>query len=166
MTGFDAERDLLFGTLALQTGLIDQRSLEFSLHASAGGNGKSLGQILIDQGALDEEAKTLIEALASKHVKVHGGSVRASLDAMEVAGSARDSHPDCRPGAHGRDGADRRGPHGRGRLEPYRRPGWRRRTGPAAVPTAAVPRPGGIGCGVRGTGYRTEPRGRAQANPR
>jgi hypothetical protein len=60
MTSFDAERDLLFGTLAFQTGLIDQIALESACRARAGDEEKTLARILVDQGALDDEGKVSV----------------------------------------------------------------------------------------------------------
>ncbi len=48
---------------------------------------KSVAQILVDQGALDDECRTLIEALASKHPGINGGNLEKSLAAMTVGGS-------------------------------------------------------------------------------
>ena len=91
MTGFDAERDLLIGTLAFQTGLIDQNALASAIRVRANDKEKTLAQIMVDQGALDAEGKTLIEALASKHISIHGGDLEKSLVAMAVGPSARES---------------------------------------------------------------------------
>ena len=84
MTRFDAERNLLSGTLALQVGLIDQNALASSLGVWSDNKEKNLTQILVDQGALDDESKALVEALASKHLGIHGGNLEKSLGAMTV----------------------------------------------------------------------------------
>ena len=68
MIGFDAERNLLVGTLAFQTGLIDQNALASACRVRADDKEKSLAELLVDQGALDVEGKSLIEALASKQL--------------------------------------------------------------------------------------------------
>ena len=83
----DAERSVLSGTLALQVGLIDQTALAASMRAWALDKEKSLAEILVDQGALDDEGRTLIEALASKHLGIHGGNLERSLAALTVGGS-------------------------------------------------------------------------------
>ena len=80
MAGFDAERSILSGTLAFQIGLIDQNALELSLAVWADEKEKTLAQVLVDQGALDDETKALVEALASKQLGIHGGNLeKASL---------------------------------------------------------------------------------------
>ena len=91
MATVDAERNLLFGALAVQTGLINQTSLTSAYRVRADDKEKDLAQVLVDQGALDAETKILIEALASKHLSVHGGRLEKSLAAMNIAGSVRDS---------------------------------------------------------------------------
>ena len=88
MATFDAERNALFGALAIQTGLINQTSLTSAYRVWADDKEKDLAQILVDQGALDAETKSLIETLASKHLSVHGGRLETSLAAMNVAGRA------------------------------------------------------------------------------
>jgi eukaryotic-like serine/threonine-protein kinase len=90
MPRFEAERDLLFGLLAFQTGLIDQTALVKGLQTCTGVQEKSLADILDDQGVLDAEGKALIEALASKHLGAHGGDHQKSLGSLTAAGSARE----------------------------------------------------------------------------
>ncbi len=57
MTGFDAERDLLCGTLAFQTGLIDQNALASAIRVRANDKEKTLAQIMVDQGRSTLRAK-------------------------------------------------------------------------------------------------------------
>jgi eukaryotic-like serine/threonine-protein kinase len=90
MARFDAERSLLSGTLAFQIGLIDQVALESSLPVWADDQEKTLAQVLVDQGALDDEGKSLIEALAAKHLGAHGNDLEKSLNAMTVGSRARE----------------------------------------------------------------------------
>jgi hypothetical protein len=49
----DASRDLLFGLLALQTGLINQAHLFGAFHAWTQARNHSLAEILAEQGALE-----------------------------------------------------------------------------------------------------------------
>jgi eukaryotic-like serine/threonine-protein kinase len=88
MPGLDAERNLLFGLLAVQTGLIDQTALVTALHTANGAKEKSLAGILGEEGALDAEGTALIQALASKHLGRHGGDLEKSLGSLAAAGSA------------------------------------------------------------------------------
>jgi serine/threonine-protein kinase len=119
MARFDEERSLLSGTLAFQIGLIDQVALESSLRVWALGKERTLAQILVDQGALDNETKALIEGLASKHLAIHGANLEKSLGVMTVGSSAREiltrvcdpeltktlAHVDSSPAHDGNDSA-------------------------------------------------------------
>ena len=90
MARFDAERSVLAGTLAFQIGMIDQTALAASLGAWALDKAKSVTQILVDKGALDDEGKGLIEALAAKQLGMHGGDLEKSLDAMPAGRATRE----------------------------------------------------------------------------
>ena len=85
----EAERNLLFGLLAVQTGLIDRAALVNAFRRPGAGE-KSLTDILGDRGALDAEGKALIQALAAKHLVAHGGDLEKSLGSLAAAGSTRE----------------------------------------------------------------------------
>ena len=86
----EAERNLLFGLLAVQTGLIDRATLVDAFQTRTGAGEKSLTDILGDRGALDAEGKALIRALAAKHLAAHGGDLEKSLGSLAAAGSTRE----------------------------------------------------------------------------
>ncbi|MGO9922239.1 MAG: protein kinase domain-containing protein [Isosphaeraceae bacterium] len=86
----DASRDLLFGLLALQNGLIDQERLLGAFQAWARDKGRSLAEHLVGRGDLQPEDRALLEALAARHVGRHGG-VEQSLAAVTVDRAARES---------------------------------------------------------------------------
>jgi serine/threonine protein kinase len=90
MVRSDAKQHLLAGTLAFQIGLIDQNALEASIQIWSNDTNKELTEILADRGAIDGDSKALIEALASKHLGLHGGSVEKSLGAITSGRSAHD----------------------------------------------------------------------------
>src|SRR5262245_50774707 len=56
-------RDLLFGLLALQTGLINQAQLVAAFHAWTQARDRPMSEILAEQGALQTACRTLIEGL-------------------------------------------------------------------------------------------------------
>ncbi len=87
----DAERNLLFGLMALQTGLIDQRQLVAAFGAWARARAVPLAAHLAARGDLDAEQRAGVEALVALHVKKHDGSTVRSLAALEVRASTRDS---------------------------------------------------------------------------
>ena len=82
-------RDLLFGLLALQIGLIDQEQLLAAFGAWSRSKGRSLAEILLERGAIDEESNSLLEGMARKQLKLHGGDTEKSLASIAVGPSTR-----------------------------------------------------------------------------
>lgn len=89
MGAADAPRDLLFGLLALQNGLIDQAQLVAAFQAGTRDKGRPLAEHLASRGALDADGRSAIEAMVALHVKKHGDAER-SLGALPVGRSTRD----------------------------------------------------------------------------
>ena len=87
----DRSRDLLFGLLALQNGLIDQDQLVAAFRAWTRDKGRPLAEILLGQGALDAEDRVLLDALVQRHLQTHGGEPEQSLAAMALGRSTRES---------------------------------------------------------------------------
>ena len=67
----DPSRDLLFGLLALQNGLIDQGALFAAFAAWTRDKGRPLADHLVDLGHLDAAARAAVEAIAALHVRAH-----------------------------------------------------------------------------------------------
>jgi tetratricopeptide (TPR) repeat protein/tRNA A-37 threonylcarbamoyl transferase component Bud32 len=86
----DPSRDLLFGLLALQTGLINQAQLVAAFHAWSEARQGSMAEILAEHGALDTACLTLVEGLVIEHLRRHGSDPQQSLAALAVGRSARD----------------------------------------------------------------------------
>src|SRR5262245_41717087 len=86
----DASRDLLFGLLALQTGLINQAQLVAAFHAWTQARDGCMAEILAEQGALDTPCLTLVEGLVIEHLRRHGSDPEQSLSAFAVGRSTRD----------------------------------------------------------------------------
>src|SRR5438132_11616780 len=84
------DRNLLFGILALQMDFIRRDALIAAMNAWVLEKAKPLGQILVEQGALREDAHTLLEALVQKHLEMHGGDPHRSLASVSSLGSVRD----------------------------------------------------------------------------
>lgn len=74
-----ADRNLLFGILALQVDLITRDALITALHAWALEKVKPLGQILVEQGALAPDSRALLDALVQKKVQLHDNDVQKGL---------------------------------------------------------------------------------------
>jgi eukaryotic-like serine/threonine-protein kinase len=85
----DASRDLLFGLLALQNGLIDQGQLVAGFQAWARQKMRPLAELLVARGDLDGEQRAGIEAMVALHVKKHGGDTEKSLASVPADVVAR-----------------------------------------------------------------------------
>jgi serine/threonine-protein kinase len=86
----DPSRDLLFGLLALQTGLINQTQLMAAFHAWTQARDRPMAEILTEQGALSAPCVTLVEGLVVEHLRRHGNDPERSLAAIGVGRSTRE----------------------------------------------------------------------------
>jgi serine/threonine-protein kinase len=89
--GDKTPRDLLFGLLALQNGMVTRDQLIMAFTVWSAGRGKPLAELLAEQGVLQPEHRTLLDALADAHLKLHGNKPEKSLAALELNQSTRDS---------------------------------------------------------------------------
>ncbi len=80
-----ADRNLLFGILALQNNFITREQLLAAFNAWVVAKDKALGDILFEQKALDADIRALLDALAAKHVAMHGDDPEKSLAAVPVS---------------------------------------------------------------------------------
>src|SRR5580704_13893845 len=92
-------RDLLFGLLALQNGLIDQGGLFAAFAAWTRDKGRPLADHLVALGHLDAPRRAAVEAIAGVHVQALGGDPGKSLAVLAVERStleslAREAGPD------------------------------------------------------------------------
>src|SRR5437660_178906 len=84
-----ADRNVLFGVLALQLDFVRKDALVAALNAWALAKDRPLGDILADQGTLTPEQRALIDALVQAHLARHDGDPTRSLIAIPAAGPAR-----------------------------------------------------------------------------
>ncbi len=87
----DVSRDLLFGLLALQNGMVTRDQLVGAFGAWTGSPRERMVEILAAGSGLDPAERALIEALAETHLKRHGGDAARSLAALEIGRSTRES---------------------------------------------------------------------------
>jgi serine/threonine-protein kinase len=87
----DTSRQLLFGLLALQTGLIDQAALVAAFHAWTQDKSRPLADHLVALGHIDATHRPLLEGLAEAHLARHGGDTDKSLAAIPAGRSTRES---------------------------------------------------------------------------
>src|SRR5262249_16893029 len=88
-TRVDSTRDLLFGLLALQVGLIEQGDLFAAFNAWSRTKERPLADALIAQGSLDAEQRGLVDSLVAMHLKRHGGDPEQSLAALDAKRALR-----------------------------------------------------------------------------
>jgi polyhydroxyalkanoate synthesis regulator phasin len=82
-----ADRNLLFGILALQMGFIRRDALLAAMNGRVlNKKKKPLGRILVDRGALQEDARSLLEDVVQQHVEMHEGDPRKSLASLRDQG--------------------------------------------------------------------------------
>ena len=148
-----ADRDLLFGLLALQNGLIDQGQLVAAFQAWTRDKARPLADHLVARGDLDADDRAAVEALVALHLKKHGGDAEQSLAAVPAGRSTRESlarlgDPEIEATlAHVGPASTQAGRRRRPHRQLRRRHGHRRRP---AVPRPPAPRPGRPGGRLRG----------------
>jgi serine/threonine-protein kinase len=89
MAAIAADRDLLFGLLALQNGLIQQAQLVAAFHAWTTDKARTLADHLVALGHLNPDQRRAIEAIAAIHLDAHGGEVERSLAAIRAGPATR-----------------------------------------------------------------------------
>jgi eukaryotic-like serine/threonine-protein kinase len=85
-----ADRNLLFGVVAVQMDFISRDALVVAMNAWALDKARSLGQILVAQNALSSQRHDLLEALVDEHLKQHGNDPQQSLATLPMAADIRD----------------------------------------------------------------------------
>ncbi len=84
-----ADRNLLFGILALQMDFVSRDQLVAAMSAWVLDKARPLSDILAAQGALSPQRVGLLAALMAEHLKQHGDDPAQSLAAVSSLGSAR-----------------------------------------------------------------------------
>ena len=79
MAALAPDRNLLFGLLALQNGLINQGQLVAAFQAWTLDKARALADHLIGRGDLDADDRSTVDALVARHIKKHAGDVERSL---------------------------------------------------------------------------------------
>jgi serine/threonine-protein kinase len=85
-----ADRNLLFGILAVQMNFVARDALIAAMHAWVLEKSKPLGRILVEQQALSPSRQCLLEQLVDEHLAAHDGDAEKSLAAVGGVGPIRD----------------------------------------------------------------------------
>jgi len=85
-----AERQLLFGLLALQMDCIDREQLIAALTHWVKNRDTPLEQVLVDQGALEPDDRDLLAPMVARHLRKHGDDPTKGLEALSSATEIRD----------------------------------------------------------------------------
>jgi hypothetical protein len=91
MPNAHADRNLLFGVLALQMDFISRDALVAAMNAWVLDKTRPLGDLLCSQKAIAENERALLDGLVRKHLEKHGNDPQQSLAALAVA------HPTLAP---------------------------------------------------------------------
>jgi hypothetical protein len=84
-----ADRNLLFGILALQMDFISRDQLIAAMHAWVLAKARPLGPILVEQGALSPDEQSALDVVVARHLERHGNDPERSLAALGSTASTR-----------------------------------------------------------------------------
>lgn len=82
-----ADRNLLFGILALQNNMIDRRQLVRAFDDWIVDKSQTLADLLVQDAAITLAERELMNALVERHLERHGGNAAQSLAALSSIGS-------------------------------------------------------------------------------
>jgi serine/threonine protein kinase len=89
MSRSPADRNLLFGILALQMDFIGRDALVAAMNAWVMAKHRPLGEILVDQGGLTADVVADLDSLVNRHLQMHQGDATLSLGALSSVDGAR-----------------------------------------------------------------------------
>lgn len=90
MSASFSDRELLYGILATQMGLVAREALVAGIRARTAGEAGLLGEILLRQRAFSSKTKQLIDALVEQHLALHDNDTARSLASLSTVGSLGD----------------------------------------------------------------------------
>jgi formylglycine-generating enzyme required for sulfatase activity/tRNA A-37 threonylcarbamoyl transferase component Bud32 len=79
-----ADRNLIFGLLALQMDFVTREQILDALHAWMLRKTTPIGEILREAGLLNDRRLALLQGMVEEHLAQHGGNAQASLVALSV----------------------------------------------------------------------------------
>jgi len=91
MATVESDRNLLFGILALQNGLIEQPDLIAAFQSWSKERSRPMAQVLVERGAMTEGDRAILDGLVRRHVEKHGGDAEHSLAAVPAPATLAES---------------------------------------------------------------------------
>ena len=86
----DNERNLLFGSLALQMDFITRDALITAMKTCAREKDGTIGQALLSQGALSADDQGLLNSLVQRFIELHDNNARRCLASVTTVAAIRD----------------------------------------------------------------------------
>lgn len=86
-----ADRNLLFGIVALQFDFITRDQLITAMNTWVLAKHRSLGELLVEQMAIKAADHVMLEAMVERHVQMHEDDAEKSLASLSSIGSIRDN---------------------------------------------------------------------------
>ena len=86
-----SDLNLVFGMIALQCDFISKDQLLAGMQSWIFDKARALGDILVEQKALPDDTRLLLDALVQKHLAQHGGQVDRSLAVLSSRPSVREA---------------------------------------------------------------------------
>ena len=77
----DTERNLLFGVVAFQNGMVDADRLAETCAAWVEEPAQTLANLFVDRGLMTDEQKTELEKVVTRELEAHGGDPQVTLAA-------------------------------------------------------------------------------------
>jgi serine/threonine-protein kinase len=87
MAKIESERNLLFGILALQNGLIEQPDFIAAFQTWTKERSRLMAQIMVERGALTEADRAMLEGLVGRHLEKHGDAIECDPAAAPAPGT-------------------------------------------------------------------------------
>ena len=86
----DTERNLLFGSLALQMDFITRDALITAMNTCAREKDGTIGQALLSQGALSADDQGLLNSLVQRFIELHDNNAQRCLASVTTVAAIRD----------------------------------------------------------------------------
>ena len=87
----DADRNLLFGILAWQSGVLTESQLLSAMQAWTFDKSKSLGEILVEQSVISESQRAKLEPMVQAHIELYQGDPAQALQSLSSVPAVAES---------------------------------------------------------------------------